>query len=144
MRDWIMAHTLEWPIFLAATTLLSFTVALAWARNRRRWILGLFLGVWCAGVLAIYIPLGYMRLLSYAPHLWSAQLATLALIMAVPLLLVLLTLALWMHRDPSRTWRSGAVSAAIVGALAMTLAPTISRWMLHLFNTWIVLDRRGR
>lgn len=145
MRDWIAVHTQGWPIFVAAATVLSVTAAWARARNRTRWIPWLFFGAWGASVLAFYIYLGLGRFSGYARHLWSAQLATLAIITVVPLLLVLLTLRLWMRRDAAQqAWRSGAALAALVGAVAMTLAPTLSGWMLRLLHSWIALDRPGR
>jgi hypothetical protein len=101
----------------------------------------IFLAVWLAEVIALYIDLGLNRLRG-TPHLWSAQIADIAVMAAVPLLLLLVTLALWTRLRPA-AWRTGATLATLVGICAMALAPTISLWMFRLLQTWATLDRHG-
>ena len=141
MGDWISVHTQGWPIFLTATTLLSVSAAWARARGRSSWTWWLFWGVWGAAVLALYVQLGVHRFSGYARHLWSAQIATLALITLVPLVLVLMTLWLWTGRNlVGKAWRGGAAMAAVVGAMGMLFAPALSGWMFHLLQSWVAQD----
>ena len=139
---WLAAHTPGWPIFLAATTFLSVSVAVARARGRGRWTPWLFLGTWVAGVLALYVSFGVDRFRSFAPRLWAGQLLALALAVLVPLLIVLGLLALWARRDAPPRWLRGAVVAAVLGAAAMTAAPTLSTWVHEALKGWIALDHR--
>ena len=139
---WLAAHTPGWPIFLAATTFLSVSVAVARARGRGAWTPWLFLGTWVAGVLALYLSFGVDRFRSYAPRLWAGQLLALALAVLVPLLIVLGLLALWARRDAPPRWLRGAVVAAVLGAAAMTAAPTLSTWVHEALKGWIALDHR--
>src|ERR1019366_4475385 len=97
MRNWITAHTQSWPIFLIAAVLVGVLAARSYQGKRPQSILRIFLAVWLAGGIALYIDLGLDRLRGAVPHMWSAQLATVAVIMAVPLVLLLVTLALWMR-----------------------------------------------
>ena len=143
VASWISAHTQSWPIFLSAAVLLTLLASRAYTSDRARSIPWLLLAVWFAGLVALYVSLGVYRFLGYAPHLWSAQLATLAVVMFVPLALLVLTLVFW-RRFASGARRSGSVVAALVGISAMTLTPAISLWMFRLLQTWAMLDRHRR
>lgn len=140
--NWLAAHTPGWPIFLAATTFLSVSVAVAHARDRGAWVPWLFLTTWVAGVLALYVSFGVDRFRSFASRLWAGQLLALALAVLVPLLIVLGLLVLWARRKAPQRWRRGAVVAAVCGAVAMTAAPALSTWMHEALKNWIALDDR--
>ncbi|MGH7592807.1 MAG: hypothetical protein ACRELE_03005 [Gemmatimonadales bacterium] len=142
MREWIATHTVGWPIFVTSIVLLTVLVARAFAAHRPRYITPMFLAVWLGGVIAFYTDSGIDHFRRYALHLWSAQVLTLVVVVAVPLALVLCVLVLWKQYAPSDRWRSGAVIAAVVGVVAITLTSTLSGWMLHLLHAWIRIDRR--
>jgi hypothetical protein len=141
MRDWISAHTQEWPIFVIAAVLLGVLAARAYQKHQPASIPWIFLAVWLPGVTALYIDLGLDRLRGAVPHMWSAQLANIAVMMVLPLLLLLLTLALWRRLRPAAL-RTGASIATLVGICAMALAPAVSLRMFHLLHAWMMMDRR--
>ena len=143
VHSWIASHANGWPVFLAATVLLSVGAASARARRHPGQVKWWFLGTWWAAVFALSVDFGINRLRGYAPHLWSAQVGALALATALPLLLVLLVLALWMRGSRTQAWQSGASLSTVIGMAAMTAAPMLSTWMFHALHSWMALDHPG-
>ena len=140
MGAWIASHTQGWPIFLATTVGLSVAIAVAYARHRAQWVPWLFLLAWALGVLAFYVTTHLDKVRNAWPRMWGGQVLTLLIVVAVPLGLVLAILALWARRRPAR-WPLPAAVAATSGALAMTLAPSISAWMFGVLKTWMFVGR---
>jgi hypothetical protein len=124
--EWLHAHTIGWPFFVAGLVVLGFGGALALARRRRAWLPWLFLAAWLIATGANYVAIGVHRLFAFDRPLWAAQLVIIAAVSLVPLGLGLAMLILCRRRALAGGWKAVGAVAVLVGACGILVAPNVS------------------